>query len=204
MTKLGLIRKSTKEQELMRQRNALLEAGVKPEWIWEETVSGTKPLEERPVLQDMLNSIRKGEDTIVLDDLTRLSRRYDDIGKILNILKEKKVELIVLNNEALNIKTGNETIDKMLFDIVSSVFALISENETKERARRQKAGIKVAKEKGIYAGRPQSYSDTSRDKQKRIVYQKIKEDLSNGKPKKQIARERGVARNTVYKIARES
>jgi DNA invertase Pin-like site-specific DNA recombinase len=58
---------------------------------------------------------------------------------------------------------------------------MVSEQERNESKRRQAQGIQVAKEKGVYKGRPLLYSPNAKDPQKRIIYHRVVEMLEEGK-----------------------
>ncbi|GAB5848427.1 hypothetical protein JMUB7545_26700 [Staphylococcus aureus] len=70
----------------------------------------------------------------------------------------------------------------------------------RQSKRRQAQGIQVAKEKGIYKGRPVLYSPNAKDPQKRLVYYRVVELLEQGKSISTIAKEVGITRQTIYRI----
>ncbi|MCX2829067.1 recombinase family protein [Bacillus pseudomycoides] len=78
-----------------------------------------------------------------------------------------------------------------------------AEKERTESKRRQAQGIKIAKEKGVYQGRPILYGPDARDPQKQAVYYQIVQMLNSGLPIKKIAEKNGVTRPTVYRIQKE-
>ena len=77
---------------------------------------------------------------------------------------------------------------------------MISEQERNESKRRQAQGIKVAKEKGVYRGRPLLYSTNAKDPQKRIIYHRVVEMLEEGQAISKIAKEVNITRQTIYRI----
>lgn len=79
-------------------------------------------------------------------------------------------------NEAI----GNPSLDKFMKDLIIQILAMISEQERNESKRRQAQGIKVAKEKRVYKGRPVLYSPNAKDPQKRLVYHRVIEMLERG------------------------
>ncbi len=93
--------------------------------------------------------------------------------------------------------------DKFMKDLIIQILAMISEQERNESKRRQAQGIKVAKEKGIYKGRPVLYSPNAKDPQKRLVYQRVVEMLDQGISISKIAKEVDITRQTVYRIKNE-
>ena len=68
---LGYARVSTLEQNLDRQIDALVNAGVDPRMIYQEKITGTKL--QRPELNRLLEDLQPG-DVLIIPDLTRISR----------------------------------------------------------------------------------------------------------------------------------
>ena len=85
--KIGYIRTSTIDQNLDRQK--LIMRDINIELLFSEQESGKDT--NRPVLNEMLNSIRTN-DEIVIASLDRLSRNYKDLKEIIQIIKDKGVD----------------------------------------------------------------------------------------------------------------
>lgn len=198
MALVGYARVSSKEQNLDRQIKALKEAGVSK--LFKESVSG-KNIKDRKAFNDLMEFLREG-DTLVIHSLDRLSRNYDDILKTVQDLKAKGVKLQVLDSEYLNIDTGNKELDQLMFNMMINLLGFVAENERTKIRERQREGIELAKERGAYAdnGAVKKYSPTGTHKEK---YFAIIEDLKDGRPIAQIAKDRGVSRPTIYKIKDE-
>ncbi|MDU7187778.1 MAG: helix-turn-helix domain-containing protein, partial [Klebsiella sp.] len=62
----------------------------------------------------------------------------------------------------------------------------------------------VAKEKGVYKGRPLLYSPNAKDPQKRVIYHRVVEMLEEGKAISKIAKEVNITRQTVYRIKHDN
>lgn len=77
---------------------------------------------------------------------------------------------------------------------------MIAEQERTESKRRQAQGIKIAKDNGVYKGRPKLYSTNAKDPQQRLFYKNIVEYLKNGVAISKVAKEYNVTRQTVYRI----
>ncbi|MDU7542555.1 MAG: helix-turn-helix domain-containing protein, partial [Escherichia coli] len=73
-----------------------------------------------------------------------------------------------------------------------------------ESKRRQAQGIQVAKEKGVYKGRPLLYSPNAKDQQKRIIYHRVVEMLEEGQSISKIAKEVNITRQTIYRIKNDN
>ena len=78
MARIGYARVSSKDQNFERQKELLLKSGV--DKIFSEKVSGAS-LDNRPELSKLL-SILRFDDTVVVTELDRLSRKADDITYI--------------------------------------------------------------------------------------------------------------------------
>uniref|UniRef100_UPI000ABAB312 helix-turn-helix domain-containing protein n=2 Tax=Bacillati TaxID=1783272 RepID=UPI000ABAB312 len=82
--------------------------------------------------------------------------------------------------------------------------AMVSEQERNESKRRQAQGIKVAKEKGVYKGRPLLYAPNAKDPQKRVIYHRVVEMLEEGQAISKIAKEVNITRQTIYRIKKDN
>ncbi|HGO9427732.1 TPA: recombinase family protein [Bacillus cereus] len=140
--KFGYMRVSTIDQNLDRQKRQLEKFGC--ERIFFEKVTGTK--RERPELNRMLEFLRP-EDTVVVSDLTRLSRSTKDLIEITELIAQKGAHLKSLKESWLDTTTAH---GKMLF----TIFAGIAQFERDLTSERTKEGILAAKKRGKYPGRP--------------------------------------------------
>lgn len=64
--------------------------------------------------------------------------------------------------------------------------------------------FKKENDNGVYKGRPQLYNPTAKDPQKRVIYHKVIEDLTNNVAISKIAKDYGITRQTVYRIKKET
>jgi len=140
MPNVGYARVSTIGQSLEIQLSKLEEFGC--DEIFKDKHSGTTA--DRPNLKQCRKYVRKG-DSLVITKLDRLARSTYHLTQIAEELKEKGVDLIVLDQ---NIDTSTPT-GKLLFNMLAS----IAEFETEIRKERQMEGIAKAKEKGVRFGR---------------------------------------------------
>lgn len=198
--RIGYARVSTKGQDLERQLRDLKANGV--EKIFKDKATGATL--DRQGFKNLMNYARE-HDTVIVQSLDRLGRNYDEIKQVISHLQSHHIALEILDAPFLNFNTGNETLDKAMYDMMISLLGYIAENERKKLLERQAQGIAIAKEKGKYKGRPASYSADSKDTQKRNIYFKILNTLKSDTDKsiKDIALENGVSRTVVYKIKSE-
>ena len=197
---IGYARVSSIDQNLERQLDNLRTFGV--EKIFTEKQSG-KSVENRPVFQEALNFVRMG-DRFVVESIDRLGRNYDEVINTVNYLKDKEVQLMITSLPIMNEVIGNPLLDKFMKDLIVQILAMVSEQERNESKRRQEQGIKVAKKKGVYRGRPLLYSPNAKDPQKRIIYHQVVKMLEEGKAITKISKEVNITRQTVYRIKHEN
>ena len=190
-------RVSSKGQNLDRQLARAKE--VKADKVFTDKLSGKNT--DRLGLEQMFDYIREG-DIVEVISLDRLSRNYDDIQHLVQRLKDKKVKLVVDDLPQTN--TGNELVDQFMLDMMVNLMGFVAQNEREKIHERQRQGISEAKRKGVYKGRPKKYASESKNREGRLVYEKVYEAITSGnyKSKAQLAREVGLSRQQLYRIIR--
>ena len=188
-------RVSSKDQNLDRQLARANE--VKADKVFTDKQSG-KDI-NRPGLEQMFDYIR-GDDIVEVVSLDRLSRDYNDIQHLVQLLKDKKVKLIVDDLPQTN--TGNPLIDQFMLDMMVNLMGFVAQNEREKIRDRQRQGIVQAKRRGAYKGRPVKYAAQSKNREGRLVYEKVRDAITSGnyKSKTQLAREVGLSRQQLYRI----
>lgn len=137
---VAYIRVSTADQNDERQRAALKRYSI--DEYFSEKVSAKDA--NRPQLQAMLQYVRKG-DTVYVHDFSRLARSTADLLTIVKKLQDKGVRLVSLKE---NLDTTTPT-GKLLLTMI----AAINEFERENLLERQREGIALAKQRGVYKGR---------------------------------------------------
>ena len=188
-------RVSSKGQKLDRQLSRAKK--VKADKVFTDKLSGKNT--DRPGLEQMFDYVREG-DIVEVISLDRLSRNYDDIQHLVQRLKDKKVKLIVDDLPQTN--TGNELVDQFMLDMMVNLMGFVAQNERTKILERQRQGIAEAKRKGVYKGRPKKYASQSKNREGRLVYEKVYDAITSGnyKSKAQLAREVGLSRQQIYRI----
>lgn len=183
MSNIAYVRVSTVEQNEGRQVEALKGKGIDKWFIEKVSAKDTN----RPQLTLMLDYVREG-DTIFIHDLSRLARSTKDLLSIVEQLTAKGVHL-VSNKESIDSSTPT---GKLMLTMIGA----INEFERANLLERQREGIAIAKDKGVYKGRKSIdyptdwYSVYTQYKNRQITGTKAMELL-------------GLKRNTFYKLVKE-
>ena len=181
--RIGYVRVSSLDQNPDRQIEDL--KAQQAEKIFMDKVSGKNT--DRPELQRMLSFIREG-DTLIVHSLDRLARNLADLLMMVQDLTCRGVSVIFLN-ERLSFEAGADASPTS--KLMLSMIGAFAEFERSMIRRRQAEGIALAKERGVYKGRPRSISDETLETVNALVEQ--------GVPLATAAKKVGISRSTVYR-----
>ena len=145
---IGYVRvsKSDGSQVLDLQKDALLNAGVKFDYIYEDLASGRK--DDRPGLKSCLKALQPGN-TLVVWKLDRLGRDMKHLISLIDDLNQKQVGFKVLSGAGAEIDTTTAN-GRLVFGI----FAALAEFERELIRERTQAGLVAARARGKKGGRP--------------------------------------------------
>jgi len=193
---------STKEQNAGRQLEIAESMGIDKKCIYVDKESG-KNL-ERPQWEK-LNSILRVGDTLIVQDLSRLSRNKKDIKNVWKDLTDKGVNIEVVNMPILNTQKYADlgSMGQLVSDIVFELLSWMVEEERNRIKTNQKQGIELAKEAGKYKGRPTKYHKDAKGADK-LVYDAIIKGLEDGIPVQDLSNRLKISKNTVYKIKKST
>lgn len=151
----GYARCSTDEvkQDIDRQKRELIKLGATEQTIYTEYESGTK--KDRVEFNKLLDAIQEG-DTIVTTEVSRLSRSTQHLCEIIEIVKEKKLKLVIGSTMTIDCTKGELDAMTNAFLQMSGVFAELERNMISQRV---KSGMANAKAKGKHVGRPKTSTD---------------------------------------------
>ena len=171
----GYCRCSTNEtkQDVNRQKRELMEMGAVDSTIYMEYESGTKI--NRPELIKLINTVKEG-DTIVVTEISRITRSTKQLCDIIDTVKTKRLKLIIKNSVTLDCSKG-DNIDPMTnaFLQMAGVFAELERNMICDRVN---SGIANARAKGIKLGRPLLTVNDIPDKVKKLFPKYRKGELT--------------------------
>ena len=140
------VSKSDGSQTLDLQRDALINAGVQADKIYEDLASGRK--DARPGLDECLKTLRPG-DTLIVWKIDRLGRDLRHLVTTVDELRKKNIGFKVLAGQGSQIDTTSPD-GRFVFNL----FAALAEFERELIAERTKAGLSAARARGRNGGRP--------------------------------------------------
>lgn len=185
----GYARCSTNEerQDIDRQIRELKAAGAE-EVIFEYVHGDAR---KKDAQMQLLERVREG-DTILVTEVSRLSRSTQQLCEIITFIKEKHLELVILGSITIDCRAGEIDPMSQAFMQMSAVFA---ELELSMIRTRVKSGMENAKAKGAKIGRPQSTKDDIPP----IFYRHYPSYMSGNLNVAELARVCDMSRTTVYK-----
>ncbi len=154
--RIGYARVSSVGQHLDSQLDALQQAGCAK--VFTDTMTGSRM--DRPGWDRLLEYVRSG-DTVVVTELSRMTRSLLDLLETGKILEHRHVNLVSLRE---NIDTTSATGRCFL-----AMMGVIHQLERELRAERAAAGRASAKARGRTGGRPRT--DATKLENARILYE---------------------------------
>ena len=185
----GYARCSTNEskQDISRQLRELKAAGA--EEVYFEYEHGDSAIKQK---QLALFDIVKDGDTIITLEVPRLARSTRQLCEIIEIVKEKKLKLIIVGSITVDCTQGRLDPMSNAFIQMSGVFAELELGMIRERV---KSGMANAKAKGVRIGRP----ELSKDDIPSQFYRHYPSYLNGQLNLSELARVCDLSRTTIYK-----
>ena len=180
MTRIGYARCSTRDQNDDSQISELLAAGVAPEDIYVDKVSGKLP--SRPGWDAALARLGDG-DTLVITRLSRAMRSLRDLIDLVPLLQERNANLLVLK-QAIDTTTPT---GRLVFHILGA----IDEFQRELIVENTMEGLAAAKAKGHVGGRKPALTAAQTIQAKTLI--------DSGTPVAEVARSFKVSRASVYR-----
>ncbi|MHB1787632.1 MAG: recombinase family protein [Acidimicrobiales bacterium] len=180
--RIGYVRVSTVEQNAVRQLD-----GLTLDCTFTDRASGRDA--NRPELQGLMKFARDG-DTVIVHSMDRLARNLDDLRRIVQELNGRGVKIEFVKEQ---LTFSGE--DSPMATLLLSVMGAFAEFERALIRERQREGVALAKERGAYKGRRPTLSE-----EERAV---LRSRAASGESKVQLAKEYGIARETVYQYLRQ-
>ena len=144
----GYARCSTNEerQDIDRQIRELKKQGA--EKIWLEYEHGDSDDKEQ---QKLMLEVAEPGDTIITLEVSRLARSTKQLCEIIDVIREKKLRLVITNSITMDCRTGNPDPMTEAFLQIAGVFSQLELSMIRARVR---SGMENARLKGKQIGRP--------------------------------------------------
>jgi len=175
--KIGYARVSSIGQNLDSQVDALKKMGCSK--IFTDKITGSRM--ERLGWDELMQYVRPG-DTIIVTELSRMTRSLMHLLETTKFLEEKKIELISLRE---NINTNTVT-GRCFLSIMGAIYQM----ERELRAERASAGRCAAKARGKSGGRPKT--SPKKLENARIIYE------NSDKTANEVCKDTGIGRRTLF------
>ena len=188
----GYARCSTSEdkQDINRQIRELKAAGA--DEVVFEYEHGDAVVKQQ--LQSLLDAAQEG-DTIITLEVSRLTRSTQQLCEIVNIIKQKRLRLVIVGSIPVDCRTGQIDPMSQAFIQMSAVFAELELSIIRARVR---SGMQNAKAKGKKIGRPR----VTKEDIPAIFYKHYPAFVAGKLNVSELARVCELSRPTVYKYLR--
>ena len=226
----GVARISTGKQSIERQVRNILEKYPNAKII-KETYTGVK-IDGRKQFEKLLKMIQKG-DTIVFDEVSRMSRSKEEGSALYEKLFNDGINLIFLKEPHINtevyktalenqikirLETGNKATDDLINSIIDAlnIFTIElakdqvriafdkAQAEVDRLHQRTKEGILIAKLNGKKIGREKGITvETKKSKAAKEIILKHSIDFDGSLDNNECIKLAGVSRNSFFKYKRE-
>ena len=176
-----------KGQDINRQVRELKAAGA--EEIVLECEHGDAKVKQN---LEMLLDAAAESDTIITTEVSRLSRSTQQLCEIINVVKAKKLRLVILGSITVDCRNGQIDPMSQAFIQMSGIFAELELTILRARVR---SGMANARDKGKHIGRPQ----TTKNDIPAVFYKHYPAYMAGKLNVSELARVCGLSRPTVYK-----
>jgi len=180
---VGYIRVSTYDQNPERQLD-----GMHLDKLFTDKASG-KDL-KRPAFEELLDYVREG-DTVLVHSMDRLARNLDHLRQVVRELTAKGVKVQFVK-ESLTF-TGE---DSPMATLLLSVMGAVAEFERSLIGERQREGVALAKQKGLYKGRKKALNEEQ--------VRELQERVALGEKKANLAKAFNIRRETIYQYLKHT
>ena len=193
MAVVAYLRVSTEKQFLANQREELLrfaeKNGLQIDKWYTETVSGSVRSKDRK-LSGVLNRMQRG-DSLIVTEISRLSRTMLEIMTILNSCIKKEIVLYSTKEGYVFQNDMNSKVLGFAFGLMAEIERNLISMRTKEAlARRRQEGVKLGRKKGTCPA-----MRVLRENKRRLI-----KDAQRGVSCSELARQMGVSRTNKHRF----
>lgn len=187
--KLGYARVSTTDQDARMQIDALVHAGVKPDKIFMDELSGAKEAKERPGMKALMEYAREDDD-VYFWRLDRIGRSVIDVLNTVNELTARGIRLhSIMDHLDPSTPQGRMQLTMM---------ATLAEYERELINERVRAGVIAAQRRGVKFGPSALEESVARS---RVAT--VRKLMAEGKTAVHAARTVGWSKATMYRYLKQ-
>jgi DNA invertase Pin-like site-specific DNA recombinase len=188
-------RVSTAEQNAERQ----IQNSESFDYVFVDKCSGLIPLWERPKGKELKKLIDQGKlKHLTVHSIDRFGR---DTVSVIQVWKELTELGIIVECRNPNLRNINEDGKPDMFsELMISILSTMASFEKQMIKERQMEGVRIAKAKGVYAGRAVNTKETPEKFMSKPKNKKIAEYLSSGYPMSEIVSIMKCSFSTVNKV----
>ncbi len=150
----GYIRVSSKDQNELRQLNAMAAQSIPVDRVYVDKQSGKDF--DRPQYKKLLRKLKAG-DLLLVQSIDRLGRNYEEILEQWRIItKERQADIFVLDFPLLDTRSrigDGDLTGRFISDLVLQTLAYVAQKERESIHQRQAEGIAAAKARNVQFGR---------------------------------------------------
>ena len=152
----GYVRVSSKDQNEIRQLNALAAFGIPETNVYMDKQSGKNF--DRPAWKQLAKKLKPG-DLLVVKSIDRLGRNYDEILEQWRIVtKEKGAHVVIMDMPLLDTRVkGRDLTGTFIADLVLQILSYVAEterNNIRQRQSRCRPGLRKCGSYGRRVGSP--------------------------------------------------
>ena len=201
-----LCRVSTNRQDYHRQVAELTQFCTQAGWtilkVFANKVSGTKAVEERPEILDMIDYVKHNQvDKVVCLEISRLGRNTLEALKVIQVLNDNGIALYVKNYNLCTLNPDGKV--NPVASLICTILLEIAQMERLTIAERMASGrrqyIDRCRAEGIKMGRPSTYRKT--DEEYKAQYPKEISLLRKGISLRNVYSITGTSVNTLRRLS---
>lgn len=197
----GYIRVSSKEQNIDRQLQEMLNLGLNERDIFIDKESGKDF--NRSQYKALKQCLREG-DLLYIKSIDRFGRNSKEIKKEWEeITQDIKADIKVLDMPLLDTTQHKDTLGTFVSDLVLQVLSFVAEKERENIRQRQSEGIAVAKAKGKHLGRPRMGLESLSKEQADLLKANYSKWANKELTAVQFMEMMKLKKNTFYKVIKE-
>lgn len=194
---VGYTRTSTIGQKTDRQTEGLTNMR-EFDRIYEDKVSGSIPLRDRPAGKRLVEDVEKGQvKEVYVWEVSRLGRNLPSVLETIQYFTDRGVNVVIVK-EGLRMLNEDGTTNSTA-QLVLSVMSAVSQLELTHIKERQAQGIQIAKAQGKYLGRKHGTRETTERFLQKKKSKTIIKMLETHRVR-HISAILGVSPTTIYKV----